>query len=32
VGKATNQAVVTSAVICVVLNYFLSEVFYGGAH
>ena len=32
VGRATNQAVVTSAVICVILNYFLSEAFYGGAH
>ena len=32
VGKATNQAVVSSAVICVTLNYFLSEVMYGGAH
>ncbi len=29
VGKATNQAVVTSAVTCVVLNYVLSEIFYG---
>lgn len=32
VGRATNQAVVTSAVSCVALNYFLSEVMYGGAH
>ena len=32
VGRATNQAVVTSAVTCVALNYFLSEVMYGGAH
>ncbi len=31
VGKATNQAVVTSAVVCVCLNYFLSEIMYGGA-
>ena len=31
VGKATNQAVVTSAVVCVALNYFLSEVMYGDA-
>jgi phospholipid/cholesterol/gamma-HCH transport system permease protein len=30
VGRATNQAVVTSAVLCVVLNYVLSEVMYGG--
>lgn len=29
VGRATNQAVVTSAVACVVLNYFMSEVMYG---
>lgn len=31
VGRATNQAVVTSAIICVVINYFMSEVLYGGA-
>ena len=30
VGRATNRAVVTSAVLCVVLNYFLSELLYGG--
>ena len=29
VGSATNQAVVTAAVFCVVLNYFLSEIIYG---
>lgn len=32
VGRATNQAVVISAVLCVFLNYFLSDLFYGGAH
>lgn len=31
VGQATNKAVVTSAVVCVSLNYFLSEILYGGA-
>jgi phospholipid/cholesterol/gamma-HCH transport system permease protein len=31
VGRATNGAVVTSAVVCVSLNYFLSEILYGGA-
>jgi phospholipid/cholesterol/gamma-HCH transport system permease protein len=31
VGKATNRAVVTSAVLCVLINYFLSELMYGGA-
>jgi phospholipid/cholesterol/gamma-HCH transport system permease protein len=30
VGRATNQAVVTSAVVCVLLNYLLSEIMYGG--
>jgi len=30
VGRATNRAVVTSAVICVTINYFISEVLYGG--
>ncbi len=30
VGQATNRAVVTSAVLCVSLNYFLSELMYGG--
>jgi phospholipid/cholesterol/gamma-HCH transport system permease protein len=29
VGQATNSAVVTSAVVCVVLNYFISELVYG---
>ena len=29
VGRATNRAVVTSAVLCVALNYFLSEIMYG---
>lgn len=29
VGRATNRAVVLSAVSCVLLNYLLSEVFYG---
>jgi phospholipid/cholesterol/gamma-HCH transport system permease protein len=29
VGQATNSAVVTSAVVCVVLNYFISELAYG---
>ncbi len=29
VGQATNSAVVTSAVICVILNYFISELAYG---
>jgi len=31
VGQATNQAVVTSSVICIALNYFVSELLYGGA-
>jgi phospholipid/cholesterol/gamma-HCH transport system permease protein len=31
VGAATNRAVVTSSVICIVLNYFVSELLYGGA-
>ncbi len=31
VGRATNRAVVTSAVACVIVNYFLSEWMYGGA-
>lgn len=30
VGEATNRAVVSSAVICVFTNYFISEVLYGG--
>jgi phospholipid/cholesterol/gamma-HCH transport system permease protein len=30
VGEATNKAVVTSAVLCISLNYFLSELMYGG--
>jgi phospholipid/cholesterol/gamma-HCH transport system permease protein len=30
VGQATNRAVVTASVICVSLNYFLSELMYGG--
>lgn len=30
VGRATNRAVVTSAVLVVILNYFLSEIMYGG--
>ncbi len=30
VGKATNKAVVVSAVTCVILNYFVSELIYGG--
>lgn len=30
VGTATNRAVVASAVSCVLSNYFLSELFYGG--
>jgi len=29
VGKATNRAVVASAVTCVIVNYFLSELLYG---
>jgi len=29
VGLATNRAVVSSAVVCVVVNYFISEVLYG---
>ncbi len=29
VGQATNSAVVTSAVVCVILNYFISELAYG---
>jgi len=31
VGQATNRAVVTSSVLCIILNYFLSELLYGGA-
>ena len=31
VGQATNRAVVTSSVVCIALNYFLSELLYGGA-
>ena len=31
VGRATNRAVVTSAVSCVLVNYLLSELLYGGA-
>lgn len=30
VGQATNRAVVVSAVICVFINYFISEALYGG--
>lgn len=30
VGTATNRAVVVSAVICVFINYFISEALYGG--
>jgi phospholipid/cholesterol/gamma-HCH transport system permease protein len=30
VGEATNRAVVASAVTCVVVNYFISEMLYGG--
>ena len=30
VGRATNQAVVASAVVCVVANYFISNLLYGG--
>lgn len=30
VGRATNRAVVTSAVTCVIINYMLSELMYGG--
>ncbi|MDG1480449.1 MAG: ABC transporter permease [Myxococcota bacterium] len=30
VGEATNRAVVASAVTCVVVNYFISELLYGG--
>ena len=30
VGEATNRAVVSSAVACVVINYFISEMLYGG--
>lgn len=30
VGRATNRAVVASAVICVISNYFISELLYGG--
>ena len=30
VGRATNLAVVTSAIACVAINYFLSELLYGG--
>jgi phospholipid/cholesterol/gamma-HCH transport system permease protein len=30
VGRATNRAVVSSAVACVTVNYFLSEAMYGG--
>ena len=28
---ATNRGVVTSSVVCIVLNYFISEILYGGA-
>ena len=31
VGEATNRAVVLGSVICIVLNYFISELLYGGA-
>ena len=31
VGQATNRAVVTSSVTCIALNYFISELLYGGA-
>lgn len=31
VGQATNRAVVVSAVVCVLCNYFLSELLYGSA-
>lgn len=31
VGAATNKAVVVSAVICVIINYFASELLYGGS-
>jgi len=31
VGRATNGAVVTAAVACVCLNYFVSELLYGGS-
>jgi phospholipid/cholesterol/gamma-HCH transport system permease protein len=31
VGTATNKAVVSSSVTCIVLNYFVSELLYGGA-
>jgi phospholipid/cholesterol/gamma-HCH transport system permease protein len=31
VGQATNRAVVTSSVICIAINYFVSELLYGGA-
>ncbi len=31
VGQATNRAVVTSSVVCIGLNYFVSELLYGGA-
>jgi phospholipid/cholesterol/gamma-HCH transport system permease protein len=31
VGQATNRAVVIGSVICIVLNYFISELLYGGA-
>lgn len=30
VGRATNRAVVVSAVVCVICNYFISELLYGG--
>lgn len=30
VGRATNRAVVTSAIVVVLVNYFLSEIMYGG--
>jgi phospholipid/cholesterol/gamma-HCH transport system permease protein len=30
VGQATNRAVVLGSVICIVLNYFISELLYGG--
>jgi len=29
VGRATNAAVVVSAVVCAILNYLLSELLYG---
>jgi phospholipid/cholesterol/gamma-HCH transport system permease protein len=30
VGQATNRAVVLGSVICIILNYFISELLYGG--